>query len=269
MIRTDQISYQIGDKKLIDRIDLCIEPGKVLVILGANGAGKSTLLNCLSAGIYPQTGSVLWNEIPVRKLSLKEQAKYRAVLSQSNEIRFPFKVIDLVSMGRYPYHIRANEWKEHQEIVNSVLEYVEIIHLKDRIYQSLSGGEKQRVHLARALAQIWTSNTPFLFLDEPVNALDLKYQQMVFDLVLRLKEERQASIICVLHDLNLAFMYADAILVLKQGKNIAFGEPSKVLTKEIIYEAYGVFVDLIDIGRAYPFICLKNSVNKAKQSKNI
>ncbi len=182
MIQALNITYQAKEKTLLRNASLTLDNGKITAILGSNGAGKSTLLKCLSGGLTPTNGSIMLEDKALQTYPLRDLAKKRAVLSQSPEIGFPFTVLEIVLMGRAPH--QQNPIKDH-EIAIEALQLVDAANLKDRLLPTLSGGEQQRVHLARVLAQLWEQQDCYLFLDEPTSALDIKHQHQVLELLKR------------------------------------------------------------------------------------
>ena len=202
-------------------------------IIGPNGSGKSTLLKCIYRVLKPQAGIVRLDGTDIRELSYKKSAQTIAVLAQHNYYNFEFSVQDVVLMGRSP-HKRTMERDNAQDyaIVAQALETVGMADMAKRSFSTLSGGEQQRVILARALAQ----QTPCLILDEPTNHLDIKYQLQLLDIVKGLSR----TVISAIHDLNIAAMYCTWLVVMKDGQVITQGTPRQVLTPELIRQVYEV-----------------------------
>lgn len=242
MIEARHLDYRIGETPILTDVSLHVRPGEVLAILGPNGAGKSTLLQCLTGAIPPSAGTVLLDDTPLSAFALPELARRRAVLSQQTPISFPFTVMEIVLMGRNPYVVHA-ESADDARIAERALGMTDALHLKDRIFPSLSGGEQQRVQLARVLAQLWAEEeTPYaryLFLDEPTAALDLKHQHMILQRA-RTLARQDIGVVCILHDINLAALWADRIVFLKAGKVICTGTPASVITPETIEAVYEI-----------------------------
>lgn len=239
MIIAQNIEYKVGDKKILDNVSITVKPHKVTVILGPNGAGKSTLMKCLTGSIKPCGGNVTLNERLLMDYPLKELAKIRAVLSQSNPTSFPFKVLEIVKMGRNPYHDNNKEANE-LEISKLAIESVDAWHLRDRIFSTLSGGEQQRIQLARVLAQVWERENSFLLLDEPTSALDLKYQFHLLELFRSLCDKNKLTFVIVMHDLRLAGLYADYAILMKNGCKSIDGKSKDVLNAQNLCELYGL-----------------------------
>ncbi|MCG8382005.1 MAG: heme ABC transporter ATP-binding protein [Gammaproteobacteria bacterium] len=247
MLEMSQVSYQVGEKWLLDSISLCIQPGEMLALLGQNGAGKSTLLKVLSGECQPASGAVTLSGQPLQALSTNRLAKQRAVLPQKSRLNFPFKVLQVAMMGRSPY--RGERYKASAEVVYDALKATGTAHLSERVFTTLSGGEQQRVHLARVLAQIWQpsedNQARYLLLDEPTSALDLIHQHSVLAVAKKFAHEAHVGVLAVLHDLNLAAYYADRVAILRNGKMLCQGEPFHVLTPATIYHAFGAIVKVI------------------------
>lgn len=237
MISVQNISYRIGTKQILDHISFGASPGELLVILGNNGAGKSTLLKVICNDLKPDHGTVEIDKRNIYDYAPQELAKKRAVLKQHTPITLPFKVREIVMMGRYPY-FKSRETDHDKAIVNEAIAKAGITHLADQNYLSLSGGEQQRVQLARVLAQASGENTRYLLLDEPVNSLDVAHQHNTLQLAKTFAQGGNC-VVAVLHDLNLAAMYADKILMLKSGKIAAYGTPEEVFTNETITHTFG------------------------------
>ena len=239
MIEAKNISYSAGNTKILDGVDVAIKLGDITAILGPNGAGKTTLMKCLAVSCQPDSGAITLEGSPISDYSLNALSKKRAVLSQSNPINFPFTAFEIVMMGRNPYVIGEN-YVEDIRIVQEVLESVDAWHLKDRIFPTLSGGEQQRVHLARVLAQLWEQESAYLFLDEPTSAVDLKHQHQIFDLASKMAKERNLAVCVIMHDLNLVLRYADHAILMREGGVYASGRIRDVLTVENVMGAFEV-----------------------------
>ncbi len=244
MITVKNIHYTVGTKKLIDDISFDVQPGELLAIIGANGAGKSTLLKLLCREIPVATGEIHIRQQPINSYKLDNLAQFRSVLTQSNTISVSFKVHELVMMGRYP-HFDNNPTENDIHIVKAVMEETGIVEFANRDYNTLSGGEQQRVQLARVIAQIYDQPKGLLFLDEPTNGLDLLYQQQILVLARQLAD-RGYCVVSILHDINFASRYADKVLILKKGRRVAFGSPREVITCENIHHAFNIQVRLFD-----------------------
>lgn len=237
-ISTKGLDAYLGGKKILKNIDIHIHNREFVGIIGPNGSGKSTLLKCIYRTLKPSSGTIFINDKTLDSLPIKETAKKIAVVSQQNEISFDFSVIDMVLMGRSPHKkFMESDSIYDYEIALESLEKVGMKEFKDRSFNNLSGGEKQRIILARALAQ----DTKCLILDEPTNHLDIKYQLQFMSIAKGLN----ITIISAIHDLNLAALYCDKLYALKKGKIIDYGSPKNILTKELIKELYDVDSEII------------------------
>lgn len=238
MIRTHEVTVELEGARVLDGVTLDVVPGEVLVLVGPNGAGKSTLLGVLSGERRPTSGSVTYGEREVGSIRPAELARLRSVLTQENTVSFPFRVVEVVAMGRAPW-ARTIEGRDDITAVTEAMDAADIRHLADRRYTSLSGGEKARVSLARVLAQ----GAPAIFLDEPTAALDLRHQEEVMRLARGLADAGRAVVV-VLHDLSLASAYADRLALVAAGRLEALGSPAEVLTEERVERVYGLPVEL-------------------------
>ncbi|MDO9591324.1 MAG: heme ABC transporter ATP-binding protein [Microcella sp.] len=230
------------DREILAEIDLDVRQGEVLALVGPNGAGKSTLLSVLSGDLHPADGIVELDGPPVGSFRPLELARRRAVLSQANVVSFPFRVLEIVQMGRSPW-IRTAELADDQQAVLEAIRATDIEHLLGRRFTTLSGGEQARVSLARVLAQ----RTPVIFLDEPTAALDLRHQEDVMRLARELAAQGRAVVV-VVHDLSLAGAYADRIALLDGGRLDAVGTPVEVMTADRVGRVYGLDVQIHRLG---------------------
>ena len=233
-LRANCLSYAVDDRFLISGVELDLDPGCMLAVVGPNGAGKSTLCGVLAGDLTPAEGNVEVCGRTVRETKPAILARLRSMLTQHTPIRFPFTAREVVMMGRHP-HIRR--WRSPSEIdfaaAEDAMKATQVMHLADRVYPTLSGGEQRRVSLARVLAQ----DTPVILLDEPTNALDIAHQQLIMSLCRRLADEGRA-VLAVLHDLNLAAAFADKIMVISEGRVVAIGKPEEVLTPHLLSEVF-------------------------------
>lgn len=244
MIAVKNIHYSAGQVKLLEDVSFEVLPGELLAVIGANGAGKSTLLKLLCKEIPASAGEIYIRQQPINSFKLDHLAKFRAVLTQSNTLSISFKVHELITMGRYP-HFDNNPTDTDIDIVRTVMEETGTAQFANRDYNTLSGGEQQRVQLARVIAQIYDQPQGLLFLDEPTNGLDLLYQQQILVLARNLAD-RGYCVVSILHDINFASRYADKVLILKKGKRIAFGKPQEVVTCDNIHQAFNIRVRLLN-----------------------
>ncbi len=243
MIKVNNVSYHVGKKKIVDQVTFQARQGEILAIIGANGAGKSTLLKLLCCEILPVTGKITFRDKDMADYPLRELAKLRSVLTQHNTLSLSFTAKELVLMGRYP-HFDNQPAPQDLLMVNAAMESTGVTHLAHRTYETLSGGEQQRVQLARVIAQIRDVPGGWLLLDEPTNGLDLLHQQQLL-LQARRMADQGYGVICILHDINLASGYADQLMIMKDGRLLAIGAPEQVVNSDHIYEAFGLRVELL------------------------
>ncbi len=222
---------------LLREVSLEVRAGEVLCVAGPNGAGKSTLLRLLSGEWLPSAGTVELNGRALLHFGERARAQVLAVLPQASALAAEFTALEVVLMGRTP-HLARGESADDMRIAREALAAVEASGLEDRLYTSLSGGERQAVHLARVLAQIWNVPDAHLLLDEPTANLDLAQQHRMLG-VTRTFARLGVAVLVILHDLNLAAEYADFVLVLKQGRATAYGRPNEIFTPDNIYSNFG------------------------------
>ena len=231
------LSVKYGAFPALRELDFSISKGDFVALIGPNGAGKSSLLNCISRVLKPSRGTVFLDEEDLQKIKLQEMARSMAVVPQNTAVDFDFTVEEVVTMGRYPYLGRFQKEKEiDRQIVSNAMEITGVKHLAQQSAQNLSGGEQQRVIIARALAQ----EPDLLLLDEPTANLDINYQVEFLNLVRKLNRQKNITVIAAIHDLNLAAQFFDRFVLLAEKKILAFGKPEEVLTAEHINFAYGI-----------------------------
>ncbi len=244
MVQVSTLTFKAGSKTLIDQLSFTAQRRELLAILGANGAGKSTLMKLLCRELKPFKGDIKINQQPLNDYKLAQLARTRAVLAQHHTLSVSFLAEELVMMGRYP-HFDHQPTANDEKIVKQVMQQTGITHLTGRDYHTLSGGEQQRVQLARVIAQVYDCPDACLFLDEPTNGLDIQYQQQIMVLARALADEGYC-VICILHDINYAARFADRILMLKDGKKVVEGTPREVVTQKHIFDTFNIKVKLMD-----------------------
>ncbi len=234
----ENISVALSGVPILKDVNLTIEKGDFIGIVGPNGSGKSTLLKSIYRTIKPQVGVVYIDGNPIADMSYRKSAQSMAVVGQHNDHCFEFTVFELVMMGRAP-HKKFMERDNAKDItiVEEALQKVSMMPYIDREYSTLSGGEKQRVILARALAQ----KAPLLILDEPTNHLDVKHQLELMSVV----KELDTTTVFAVHDLNIALMYCNKLCVIEDGRIVSIGTPEELITKEMIKTIYGVDAEII------------------------
>jgi iron complex transport system ATP-binding protein len=236
MYQATKVSLRVRDKFILRDVSLTLRPGAFTAIVGPNGAGKSSLLKVLAHEHAPYEGEVLINGKSITTYKVKDLSKVRAVLPQSTAVHFAFTTKQIVMLGR---HAHATTVKEDQAIAEEVMHLTAIHELGDRNYLTLSGGEKQRVQLARVLAQVWeeTLYPRYILLDEPTSSLDIAQQQNIFSLA-KAVCQRNIGVMAIVHDLNMAVQFADHLYFLKDGKIVANGDSENVFTKSNIEETF-------------------------------
>ena len=253
------ISFGIGKKILINNITFCVKKGDIISIIGPNGAGKSTLVRLISGELKSFNGIIKINDTNLEQWDIEDLALHRSVLHQASHISFAFTVKDIIKMGSYPHDLKEKSIHLHPAYFE-LLDVFDLIDYENRIYTSLSGGEKQRAQLARAILQVIISRDfkdKILILDEPTSFLDIKHQLSLFEYLKKLNK-KGLSIIMVLHDLNLAISNSDKILILKEGKMFKFGEVKRVITKESLKNAFEANFDLYYNEENIKFISYEN-----------
>lgn len=259
MLQAHGIAVQRGERQILSDIDLSLPAGQVIGVLGANGAGKSTLLAALAGELSPSAGRITLNGRPLSAWPAAELASCRAVLPQSPSLQFDLPVATVIGMGAYPHarHTRTGAPRtdsrdtaqaaiaEDQRILQHVLALADVQDLYERRYRRLSGGEQQRVHLARVLYQLLLARQGHneyrvLMLDEPTASLDPRHQLHLLSAVHTLAHEENVAALVIVHDLNLAAGCCDRLLLLGQGRVAACGTPAQVLTPDTLRQVYGV-----------------------------
>lgn len=239
MIEVVDLHGGYGKKTVLHNFSFSISKGEFFGIIGPNGSGKSTLLRFLSGVFKPATGQVLLEGKSIYSISRKKIAQMIAVLPQEQVQPYPFRVRDIVAMGRYPYQkgILPFSSERDEEVIEKVLQHLQLKNLENSMYNELSGGQKQRTILARVLVQ----EPKVILLDEPTNHLDVFYQVEVLNQLSSWIKERNITVVSVLHDINLTSLYADRVLLLsKEGTMHMVGAPEEVLTAENIYSTFGL-----------------------------
>ena len=240
-LRVEHIEYAYEKESIIKDISFNIKKGEFISIIGPNGSGKSTLLKTLNHIYTPSKGEVYLYGEKIKNIKRQDIAKKISLVPQETHINYEFTVKDIVTMGRHPYKRRfERENPQDQSIVEEALKLTSTLDLKDRFITEISGGEKQRVIIAKALAQ----NSSIILLDEPTSSLDINHQIEVLNLLKNLNKEKKTTVIIVLHDINLAARYSDKIIFLNDGEIISQGSPEEVITEENIKKAYDMEIYL-------------------------
>ena len=232
-LETKNVSVNLSRKDIVKEVSVHIGEREFVGLLGPNGSGKTTLLKSIYRVLKPSSGVVLLDGEDIRHFSHRDTARRMGVVSQFNNLSFDFSVEEMVLMGRAPHKAAFDrDTEEDYRIAEDALRRVDMLDFKDRSFMTLSGGEKQRIILARALAQ----QVEMLILDEPTNHLDIKYQIQIMDVVKSLG----VGVLAALHDLNLTLMYCTYVYVLKDGRIVACGRTEDVITEDLIREVYEV-----------------------------
>jgi iron complex transport system ATP-binding protein len=241
MIVAANVGIRVGGRALLRHAALGVAPGGFAAIIGPNGAGKSTLMRAVAGELRPAEGSVTLDGVPIDRLPRGELARRRAVLPQAVRLAFPMLVEEVVALGRTP-HFGAPTMKEDQVAIDAAIARAGVGFLCGRMYDMLSGGEQQRVNLARVFAQIWErepTGPRYLLLDEPTAPLDVAQQHHVLRLVRELADSG-IGVCAVLHDLNQAATWADTIVAVRDGRCVAAGAPADVITEETLERIYSL-----------------------------
>ncbi|MCY3802672.1 MAG: ABC transporter ATP-binding protein [Chloroflexi bacterium] len=229
----EQVTWEVETKRILNEVTLNANDDEFVGLIGPNGSGKSSLLRCIYRSLRPNAGLISIDGGDIAQMTIRDSARKTAVVLQETPSEFDFQVEEIVFMGRTPHKgLLDRETDEDRRIVAESLERVGMTEFADRNFWTLSGGEKQRVIVARALAQ----QTRFLVLDEPTNHLDIKFQIGILDLVKGLR----VTTLAALHDLNLAASYCDRIYAISDGEIVASGAPEEVLRPELIRSIYGI-----------------------------
>jgi iron complex transport system ATP-binding protein len=244
LLQVDELTVSYGQRIAVDRVSLALNAGEFATVIGPNGAGKSSLLQALNGSVSATSGSVMLEGQRLENYTRRSISRLVAVVAQETELRFPVSVLEFVLGGRYPW-ATANalgfETENDLSVAEEVLNETELTHLKGRLMNELSGGERQRCLLARALA----TEAPLLLLDEPTANLDLAHQASILTLVRSRCDRRNAAALVITHDLNLAAQFSHQVLLMSQGRTVAFGNPEEVLVPDLLKQVFEVEV-LVD-----------------------
>ncbi len=242
MLKINDLSVYYGKRKILHGIQLDVNSGEIVAMIGPNGAGKSTLIRAISGVVPIHDGNIFVGEKNVTAFSTMERARHISVVPQAVSVPPAFTVWETVLLGRTPYlNFLGQTSAKDEAIARQSLEQVDVLHLVDKRMDEISGGEQQRVLLARTLAQ----DTPILLMDEPTTHLDLSHQVDLLKLITRQAREKNLTVLIALHDLNLASMFADRIAIVQNGLLCAAGTPQQTLTSEIINSVYQVPVHIV------------------------
>ncbi len=242
LFKVSNISFSYSKEPVLKEINISILEKEFTAIIGPNGSGKSTLLKLLGGILSPGANKIFFKDQDITKIKRKSLATSISWIPQDHSMPFSFKVMEIVMMGRHPYlPPLAFESDHDNQIARNALTLTDTLQFQNKSFNQISGGEKQRVLLASAIAQ----EPKIMLLDEPTSALDLKYQIQILNILKLLNETKNTSLILAMHDLHLASKYCNRLILLKEGKIFADGTPENVLKKDIIESVYEVEIDLI------------------------
>lgn len=234
-ITVDNLTFAYDNRIIFNDLSVSFPQGGFCSILGPNGSGKTTLLKCIVGLLQPSGGTIMLEGKPMSEYKMMDMAKKIAYVPQYQDIVFNISVFDYVMLGRNPYQ---TPWEmqraEDKDIVEAMLQKCNVWHYRDTLIQSLSGGERQRVMIARAMAQ----QTDIMLLDEPLSNIDVTHKFEIMDILQELNEERNVTVLIILHDLPIAKAYSKQVLLLKEGKMLHFGDKNAVLTEENIRSCF-------------------------------
>ncbi len=254
--------FRYDKDAVIDRFSFRSAEGEFLSIIGPNGAGKSTLLKILSGILAPESGEVIIDGQPLRKMSRKQTAKKIAVVPQFTHIEFPFTVREIIAMGRTP-HLDAMQWESAKDrsIIEEAMIQTDVFPLRNKIFKELSGGERQRVIIARALTQ----QPDMIFLDEATAHLDMGYQLEFMSFIKRLNQQNNINVLMVTHQINLAARFSEKLILMRNGRLIAQGKPEEVLLPENIKNLFDCSAIINkDPAAGTPYVFPLRSLNETK-----
>ncbi|MDM5300485.1 petrobactin ABC transporter ATP-binding protein YclP [Bacillus subtilis] len=239
MVEVKNVSKQYGGKVVLEETSVTIQKGKITSFIGPNGAGKSTLLSIMSRLIKKDSGEIFIDGQEIGSCDSKELAKKMSILKQANQINIRLTIKDLVSFGRFPYsqgRLTEEDWCH----INQALGYMKLEDIQDKYLDQLSGGQCQRAFIAMVIAQ----DTDYIFLDEPLNNLDMKHSVEIMKLLKRLVEELGKTIVIVIHDINFASVYSDHIVALKNGRIVKEGPPEEIIETSVLEEIYDMTIPI-------------------------
>jgi iron complex transport system ATP-binding protein len=251
LIELKSVTFAYVKEPVIREISISVPSGEMLGIIGPNSSGKSTLLRLMAGILRPRSGEVMIDNCDIAALSRREAARLVSFVPQETPASFPFSAFEIVLMGRTPHlPLFAFEREDDFRIAREALEATDTFELRERFLDELSGGERQLVIIARALAQA----APLMLFDEPTTFLDVRHQVQILEIITRLNREQGRTIVVVSHDLNLASIYCDRLVLLDKGRVAADGTPDEVLSSEILQETYGVKMTVSKGPDGRPFV---------------
>jgi len=248
------LSYRVLDTQILQNISLRVEKNQFIGLIGPNGSGKTSLLKHIYRALPPKKQAVFLNGRELESYSYREAAQQVTVMRQENASDFDYTILEMVLMGRSPYRkYYEKDTEEDKEIAQNALRFVGMEAMAERSFSTLSGGEKQRVLIARSLAQ----EADILLLDEPTNHLDVHYQWLLMEIISGLGK----TVLSVFHELNLACRFCDYLYVLQEGRILTHGRPAAIVTPEMLSEVFGVRAEVITTSNGRPYIIYQSSVS--------
>ena len=235
MIRVNNILKKYSDKIILENINLELPKNKITAFIGSNGAGKSTLISIISRTLAKDSGEVFIDEKELKNWNTTELSKRLSILKQSNHLNIKLTVRELINFGRFP-HSKGKLTKEDVKKVDEAIEYMDLSDLENRIIDELSGGQRQMAYIAMIIAQ----DTDYIFLDEPLNNLDMKHSVQIMKILRNLIDEHGKTIMIVIHDINFVSCYSDYIVALKNGKIIKQGNTEDIIQSKVLNTIYGM-----------------------------
>lgn len=239
MIRLQNVTKRYGVKKVVDQVDLQLPKKKLIAFIGSNGAGKSTLISIISRTLARNSGEVFIDEKELKQWKNEELAKRLSILKQSNHMNIRLTVRELVSFGRYP-HSKGKLTREDMKHIDDSIAYMDLQDLEHRYLDELSGGQRQMAYIAMVIAQ----DTEYVFLDEPLNNLDMHHSVQIMKTLKRLVEELGKTVMIVIHDINFVSCYADYVIAMKDGKIVKAGDTVEMIQSPVLQEIYGMKIDI-------------------------
>lgn len=242
MIKVEQLTKKYGNKTVLDHVDLELPRQKLISFIGSNGAGKSTLISLISRILERNEGSVFIDSKELGDWKNDELSKRLSILKQSNHLNIRLTIRELVGFGRFP-HSKGKLTKEDEKYIDQAIDYLGLKEIENRYLDELSGGQRQMAYIAMVIAQ----DTEYVFLDEPLNNLDMHHSVMIMKVLKRMVDELGKTVMVVIHDINFVSCYADYIIALKNGKLLGHGSNEEMMTEEILKEVYNMDIEIRSI----------------------
>ncbi|WP_066720778.1 iron ABC transporter ATP-binding protein [Clostridium sp. Marseille-P299] len=242
MIKVEQLTKKYGNKVVLDEVDLELPKQQLISFIGSNGAGKSTLISIISRILEKNGGTVFVDNKELGSWKNDELSKRLSILKQSNHLNIRLTVRELVGFGRFP-HSKGKLTKEDEKHIDQAIDYLGLKEIENRYLDELSGGQRQMAYIAMVIAQ----DTEYVFLDEPLNNLDMHHSVMIMKVLRRMVDELGKTVMVVIHDINFVSCYADYIIALKHGKLLGHGSNEEMMTEEILKEVYNMDIEIRSI----------------------